>query len=113
MYRTVQFVFAGLLAAVYGLSALSRRFPDVGWLQHFRHEPPQLSEEERAKMRRRANLHAGVKLILLGVVLPMIYVALTLMMFNDITAIGMAIALASAALCIGLGVRAIVRSHRG
>jgi hypothetical protein len=113
MYRTIQLVFAGILAALYGLSALSRRFPDVGWLQHFRHERPQLSEEHRAKMRRRANVYAGVELIMIGIGLPMAYVVLTVMMFNEVTAKAMAIVLSGSALCIGLGVTAIVRRHRG
>lgn len=113
MYRTIQLVFAGILAALYGLSALSRRFPDVGWLQHFRHERPQLSEEHRAKMQRRANVYAGVELILIGIVLPMGYGALTVMMFNDITAKAMALVLAGSVLCIGFGITAIVRSNRG
>jgi hypothetical protein len=113
MYRTIQFVAVGVLAVVFGLSGLSRRFPDVAWLQLFRYERPRLSEEHRARMRRRANVHAGVELILIGIVLPMGYVALTAMMFNDITTKGMAIALAGSVLCIGLGVTAIVRSNRG
>jgi hypothetical protein len=113
MWDRVKVIAVGILAAVYGLSALSRRFPDVGWLQHFRYERPQLSEEHRARMRRRANVYAGVELIMIGIGLPMAYVVLTVMMFNDITAKEMAIVLTGSALCIGLGVTAIVRRHRG
>ena len=70
MYRSLQLVLAGLIAMVFGLSALSRRFPDVAWLQAFRYDPPRLSQEQRARMRRRANIHAGIELILVGIVLP-------------------------------------------
>jgi hypothetical protein len=112
MYDTFKLVVGGMLVVVLGLSALSRRFPQVGWLQYFRHDPPQLTDEQRARMRRRANVHAGIELILIGVVLPMGYIVLTVMMFNDITRTGMATALAASALCIGLGITAIVRRNR-
>src|SRR5688500_7892025 len=107
---TVKLVFGGILAVMFGLSVHSRRFPGVGWLQHFRIERPQLSEEQQARMRRRANVLAGVKLILLGIVLPMGYVVLTVMMFNDITRKGMASVLTGSVVCIGLGITAIVRA---
>jgi hypothetical protein len=112
MYDTLKAVLGGVVVVVFGLSALSRRFPQVEWLQHFRYDPPKLSEAQRARMQRRANVHAGVELILLGLVLPMGYVVLTVMMFNDITRTGMAIALAASVLCIGLGITAIVRRNR-
>lgn len=113
MYREIQIVLGGLLAVMFGLSELSRRFPHVGWLQPFRYERPRLSEEHRARMRRRANVYTGVELIMIGIGLPLAYVALTVMMFNDITPKAMAIVLTGSALCIGLGVAAIVRRNRG
>jgi hypothetical protein len=112
MYSKIQMVFGGLATVMFGLSALSRRFPHVGWLQHFRFERPHLSEEQQARMRRRANVHSGIELILIGIVLPIGYVALTVMMFNDITAKAMIMVLAGSGLCIGLGITAIVRRNR-
>jgi hypothetical protein len=109
MYERIQMVLGGLALVLFGLSALSRRLPNVAWLQIFRFERPRLSEEHRARMRRRANVHAGVELILLGIALPMGYVAMTVMLFNDITARAMTLVLMGSALCIGLGVTAIVR----
>ena len=87
------------------MSALSRSFPDVAWLQAFRHAFPRLSEEQRARVRRRSNIYAGIKLILLGLVLPMLYVAATVMFFNDFTAKGTALVLAGSLVLIGLGLR--------
>jgi hypothetical protein len=113
MYEKIQMVAGGVLAAVWGLSALSRRFPDVAWLQRFRYQRPQLSEEHRARMRQRANVYAGVEFILLGLALPMLYVAVTLMSFSEITRMAMAIVLAASVVCIALGITAIVRSRRG
>jgi NADH:ubiquinone oxidoreductase subunit K len=105
-------VLGGLLVVLFGLSALSRRFPHIAWLQLFRYNAPQLSDEQRAKMRRRANIHAGIELILLGIVVPMVYFVSTVMFFNEPTAGGMAIALGSAAVLIALGITAIWRNRR-
>lgn len=113
MYRDVQIVLVSVLGLLYGLSALSRRFPHVAWLQLFRFEPPRMSEEQRAKARRRANVHGGVELIMLGIGLPMAYLAMTVMFFNETTTIEMALVLTGSALCIGLGITAIRRSRRG
>jgi hypothetical protein len=112
MYRTVQLVLVGFLAVLFGLSALSRRFPHIAWLQLFRYNAPQLSEEQRARMRQRANVHSGIELIFLGIVVPLVYFASTIMMFNEPTLVGSAIALASAVLLIGLGSTAIWRNRR-
>jgi hypothetical protein len=112
MYRTVQLVLASLLAVLYGLSALSRRFPHVNWLQVFRYDPPQLSEAQRARMRRRGDITAGLELILLGIGLPLLYVALTVMFFNNFTAMATILVFAGSALCIGLGVAGIWRNRR-
>lgn len=113
MYRDVQLVLVGVLAVLFGLSALSRQFPHIAWLQLFRFNAPRLSEEQRAKMRQRANIHAGIELILLGMVVPIGYFATTIMMFNDPTPTGIAIALGSALLLIGLGITAIWRNRKG
>ena len=69
------------------------------------------TDEQRAKIRQRANIHAGIELILLGIVVPMVYFA-TVMMFNEPTTTGTTIALASALLLIGLGTAAIWRNRR-
>jgi hypothetical protein len=112
MFRNVQMVLGSIVLIVFALSALSRWFPEVAWLQPFRNLQPNFSEEQKAKMRRRANVHAGVELILVGMGLPLGYLALTVMMFNDITPLTTTLVLAGSVLCIGLGVTAIVRRKR-
>ncbi|MFN2567171.1 MAG: hypothetical protein ABR499_19420 [Gemmatimonadaceae bacterium] len=102
----------GALVLVFGLSALARRFPDVAWLQPFRNAIPQLTGQQRAKIRRRSNIYAGVELILLGLVLPMAYAALKVMFFNAFTTKEVTLVLAGSALCIGLGITAIWRRDR-
>ena len=112
MWQIVQLVILGVLAGIFGLSALSRRYPHVGWLQPFRFNWPQLSREQRERMRRRANVHAGIELILLGFAVPIVYVGSSIMMFNDPTARGLTISLAIAALLIALGITGIWRNAR-
>jgi hypothetical protein len=112
MYRTFQLVVVGLLALLFALSGLSRRFPHVAWLQLFRYDRPRLSAEQRAKMRQRANVYAGVELILLGIVVPIAYFALTVMMFNEPTMLGTTLALGSALVLISLGSVAIWTNRR-
>ena len=50
--------------------------------------------------------------VIVVVIIPMGYVALTVMMFNDFTAMGLTLAAAGSLLCIGLGVTAIWRNRR-
>jgi hypothetical protein len=112
MYRTVQLALGGLLAVVFGLSALSRRFPHVAWLRSFRYNTPRLSEEQQARIRHRANIHAGIELILLGIVLPLIYIGGSVMFFNSITPLETALVLVGSLVLITLGATAIWRDRR-
>ena len=112
MSERFQIVVGSILLVVFGLSELSRRFPHVAWLQHFRIPRPHLTEEQRARMTRRANVYAGAQLILLGVILPLGYVVLTVMTFNTVRTGTFAIVLAGSALCVVLGIAAIVQSMR-
>lgn len=112
VYRTIQLVLVGLLVAVLGLSALSRRFPHVAWLRVFRYDAPRLSAQQRATIRQRSNIHAGIELILMGIVLPLLYVAGTVMFFNNFSRAATTVVCAGSAFCIGLGVAAIWRNRR-
>jgi len=112
MYRTLELVLAGGLAVVFGLSALSRRFPDAAWLQLFRRAMPRLTEQQRAKVRRRVNIQAGVEMILMGLVLPLLYVAATVMFFHAFTATGTALVLVCSMVLIAAGATAVWRSRR-
>ena len=112
MLQTLQIVALLLLGAVFGLSALARRYPHVGWLQPFRIERPRLSEEQQAKIRQRANIHAGVELILLALVLPIGYFIVTLMTWGDASTLGITLVLVGSVVLAGLGVTAIWRNRR-
>ena len=61
-------------------------------------------------MRRRANLNAALELIGLGLLLPVGYVVLTVMMFNEFDRLTMALTAAGSAACIGLGIWAMFSS---
>jgi hypothetical protein len=112
MYDRIKLVCGGVFALLVGLSALARRFPHVAWLQVFRYSPPPLSEAEQARMRRRSDVHTGVQFILMGIALPLLYGAATVMFFNDFTIAATTLVLAGSVLCIGLGATAIWRSRR-
>ena len=108
MFEQIKIVVAVVGVVIFGLSLLARRMPEVAWLQHFRFDA-HLTEEQKTRMRRRANVHVGVELILLGFAIPLGHVLLTVMTFSAMTASGMTIAIAASLLCIGLGITAIVR----
>ena len=109
---SVKAILLGLIAVVFVLSRLATRFPDVPWLQHFRLPIRHLSEEEKARQRRRASLMAGMEMILAGLVLPLLYLAAKVMMFNEPTTLGLVIVGGCSLACIGLGIWFIVRSFR-
>lgn len=112
MYEKVKLVLGAVLALVFGASALARRFPNVAWLQRLRFTPPQLTESQRRRMVRRVNINAGIQLILMGIIVPMVYFALTVMFFNEVTMPAVTVVLVSSVACIGLGLTAIVRNSR-
>ena len=109
---SVKAILLGFVAVVFVLSRLSYRFPDVDWLQHFRLPIPHFSEEQKRRQRRRASLMAGMEIILAGMVLPLVYVAAKVMMFNEPTTLGMAIVGGCSVACIILGIWVIVRNFR-
>jgi hypothetical protein len=43
----VVYVLVGIMALVYVLAALARRFPDVGWLSHFQFQRPYDARRDR------------------------------------------------------------------
>ena len=112
MSEGFQIVVGGIAAVVYGLSVLSRRFPRVTWLQHFRLPGQWHGEEPRGRMRRRANVYGGAQLILLGLVVPVGYLVITVMTFNTVRAGTLTLVLAGSVLCVVLGITAIVQGGR-
>ncbi|HEV8265719.1 MAG TPA: hypothetical protein VGQ06_12300 [Gemmatimonadales bacterium] len=101
MTSTIELIILLVLGALVSLSALSRRFPHIGWLQAFHIKWPrlsafhikwpQLSEEQRARIERRRNIRAGIEFILLGLGMPVIYVGSSVMSFGDPSTVGLTI----------------------
>lgn len=112
MFRQLQIVVAVIGVIIFGLSLMARRFPDVAWLEPF-HFDKHLTPRQRVTMRRRTNVLAGMEMILAGILLPLGYIALTVMFFNSFTPKGITLTFLGSALCIGLGITAIVRRNRG
>jgi hypothetical protein len=101
---TTKAALAALILILLALSELSKRYPHVEWLRPFRWSGPQLSPARQAAVRRRAMVFAGSELILAGFVLPMGYVALTVMMFNDFKTMPTVLVLMGSIACIAVGV---------
>lgn len=103
-------ILFGFVALVWvGLQYAARRFPEIEWLQALK--LPELSPRQQRIAERRANFFAGIEFILLGLVIPMGYVALTVMMFHDFTVLPMTLVGLSSAACIGIGIYALLRNR--
>jgi hypothetical protein len=112
MTSTIQLIILTVLGALFGLSALSRRYPHIGWLRAFYIKRPQLSEEQRARMQRRANIHVAIQFILLGFGVPVVYVASSVIRFSDPSTVGIAISGIIGFALIVLGIIAIWSNRR-
>jgi hypothetical protein len=107
---SVQAILLGLLAVVFVLSRLARRFPHVAWLRVFRLPVIRMSEEQRARRRRAGNRMAGRGMVLVGIVLPPLYIASRIIFFSEPLAAPAIIVTACSVFCISLGVWIFVRN---
>lgn len=71
-----------LVIAGFLLSRAAVRYPHVQWLRAFDVRGP-VDPARQARLARAGKVKAGVEMILLGVVLPIGYAALTLMTWSD------------------------------
>ena len=100
------------VAAVWGASVLAKKRPDIRWLRPFRDAWPQPTAEQRRTLGRRMTMYIGAELILIGLCIPLGYIALTVMMFHDFTRTGIVLTWIATLLCMGLGFAAIWQSRR-
>jgi hypothetical protein len=108
---TVKAILVALIATVIILGLLAKRFPHMAWLQVFRLPENRLSAREQERHRREQNRLAGVEFILLGIGIPLVYLAVTMMFFAE-PALGVSLIIgASSVLCIALGIVAIAKSR--
>ena len=104
-------VFGVLVLIWIALQYAARRRPDVEWLQALK--LPELSPRQKRIAERRAHIYGGLHFILLGLVIPMGYIALTVMTFNDFERTPTVLVLLTSAVSIGIGIIAIARNARG
>lgn len=103
-------VVFGVLALIwFGIQVMAKRRPDIAWLQQLR--IPEVSPERQARNARRHEILSGMQFILLGVVLPLGYGAITVMTFNDFDLLPTAIVALTSVACIGLGIFALTRNR--
>lgn len=106
MIKKIQLMVLGVLGSLFALSELSRRLPRIGGLQPFR-QAFALDGAQRDLARRRWDVLTGIKFILMGLALPILYVMSRVMLFNEPTWRGILIAGAGSLLCFVLGGHAI------
>jgi hypothetical protein len=103
-WNTIKAVLFGLIAISFVLNRLSRRFPDIAWLQLFRLPLIQLSEERRIKRERLGNRMAAFEMILAGLAIPAAYLLSTVMFMSEPKMLPMLIVGACSIACIGAGI---------
>lgn len=109
---TVKTVLLGLIAMVIVLGWLAGRLPHVRWLQVFRLPAIPMTEEQKARRRRSGNRQAGLEIIVAGLALPLLYVAATVMMFNDFEPVTTILVGVGSLACIVVGTWIFVRNLR-
>ena len=100
----VKAILLGVIVVGFALNRLAIAFPDVNWLQRFRLPVRDMSEEERARRRKSGNRMAALEMILAGLILPFLYLASTVFMFNEPETFAMIVVGALSLLCIATGI---------
>lgn len=110
LWETLETVLVVPVLVIVALSILARKRPDVRWLQVFNLQS-RLTEEQRARLRRTQNRRAGAELIMLGIVIPLGFLGLKMMLFfSSISAVELVVVGLLSATCIVGGVVALVRN---
>ena len=108
----VKIILGSAALAFMALGWFSRRHPEIAWLRPFdvsRH----LTAEQKKRFRRTHEVTSGMYFILLGLALPLGYIALTAMFFSDFETGEIAAVAAGSLLCIGIGSYAVTRGLKG
>src|SRR6185503_12946190 len=74
-------VVMSAILILFALVWAARRYPQFEWLRAFK--LPELNSTQRAQRKRASDIHAGIELILLGLVLVPGYFIVTLMTWGD------------------------------
>ncbi len=108
---TIKAILLGIIAIAFVLNRLSRRRPNIAWLQMFRLPVRQMSEEEKARRRRSGNRMAALEMVCAGLALPAVYFLSTLMFFSEPQPLPTIIVMACSILCIVLGIWVLVKNR--
>lgn len=112
MFIRVQLLAAVLLALVFLLAELSRRFPQVPWLQPFDEEWEAADRDRRSLRERRAAWQWGLELVALGLALPLGYTAVAVLFLDAFSVIGLAVCGIGAAFACTRGLAIMRRAAR-
>lgn len=100
-----------MFAIAFALVWLARARPQVAWLQVFRLPVTQLSDEQKKRQRRSANRLTALEIIVAGLALPLLYLASTIMLFNDLKTLSTIIVMTFSVLCMAIGIWIFVRNR--
>jgi sterol desaturase/sphingolipid hydroxylase (fatty acid hydroxylase superfamily) len=100
-----------VVATFFVLVWMSRRYPDVGWLAPFRLPALQMTEAQKARHRRTSTIFIALQIMLLGAVLPVLYIMSKMFMFDEPTRLGFGLSMAAGAACIVAGIAILVRNR--
>lgn len=107
----LELVLASVVLIIMALGYAARRYPHVIWLRNFDLRA-RLTEQQQRRLQRTANVNTGAQMILLGIALPIGYVALKAMFLSTFTVTGVVLVAAGSLLCIITGAVAIRKSVR-
>jgi len=100
----VKAILLGVIVVAFGLNRLAVAFPETDWLQKFRLPVREMSDEERTRRRKAGNRMAALEMILAGLVLPFLYLASTVFMFNEPGTVAMIVVGTLSFFCIAAGI---------
>ena len=100
----------GLIVALFVLVQAARRYPHVEWLRPF-YFPDRRTEAQKQRARHSGNIMAGIQMIGFGLVIPVGYAILDIMMFSTMSRPEMMIVSGCSILCVALGIFVMARAR--
>lgn len=106
----LELVLAVPVILIMGLSFWARRRPEVRWLQAFNLRRG-LTDEQRTRLRKTQNQAIGAQLLLFGIIVPLGYGALKVMLFTEVRPAELVVVGGLSLLCIVAGIAALARNR--
>ena len=109
---SIKALLGSALVIAFVLNRAAPAFPHIRWLQYFRLPTAELTKVERDRRRRAGNRHAGLEMAGFGLILPVLYFASTVILFNEPGALELVIVGLISLAFVALGIWLFVRNLR-